>query len=399
MLACTAVISSGCGSKTATQVVTVTAPPSAPTTTAPPSFAQVVAKVRSGIVRIETMTCTGGEIGTGFLLSHRLVATVEHVVDGAETIDLKENGKVVAHGTVVGEDADRDLALIHTDEAVPGHLFSMASRAPQLGEDVAALGFPLGLPLTVTRGSVSGSDRTIPINGLRRRSLVQTDAAVNPGNSGGPLMTDDGSVVGLIDLGTSDANGLAFAVSALVAKPLLTAWRAAPQPVAATSCGGSTQTQLAQPATTTASNVDTYDGVDFSIVYPSSFAVTSAEENKGSYLDTTIRDGDYLLRVDETPRGPSHGDVNVEAAPEIRAVRGESGYREISLENTTFEGYPALRWEFEVPEHGVVLHKVDTFFIGHAGSEWAILSQAPATNWTQVSAAFDAMQQSFVERD
>jgi hypothetical protein len=84
---------------------------------------------------------------------------------------------------------------------------------------------------------VSGSDRTIPIDGLSRRNLVQTDAAVNPGNSGGPLMADNGSVVGLVDLGTSQANGLAFAVSSLVAGPLLQAWRQAPQPVSATSCG------------------------------------------------------------------------------------------------------------------------------------------------------------------
>jgi len=97
-----------------------------------------------------------------------------------------------------------------------------------LGDDVAAIGFPLALPLTVTRGSVSGMDRTIPIDGLRRRTLIQTDAAVNPGNSGGPLITDNGAVVGLVDLGTTQANGLAFAVSSQVARPLVQAWQAAP---------------------------------------------------------------------------------------------------------------------------------------------------------------------------
>jgi len=114
---------------------------------------------------------------------------------------------------------------------------------------VAALGFPLGLPLTVTRGSVSGLDRSIPIVGLVRRRLVQTDAAVNPGNSGGPLLSSDtGVVVGLVDLGTSQANGLAFAVSAQVAGPLLQAWATAPQVVPAASCANSNPPPAATPA-------------------------------------------------------------------------------------------------------------------------------------------------------
>lgn len=231
-------LTSGCGSSTPSVVTVTETATTTPTTTTTPTFADLVAKVRSGVVRIETNDCSGGAIGTGFLITPRLVATVEHVIDGASSITLKRNGKVLAHGTVIGADSVRDLALVRSDAPISGYRFKLATRAPQLGEDVAALGFPLGLPLTVTRGSVSGSDRTIPIDGLRRRNLVQTDASVNPGNSGGPLMANDGSIVGLIDLGTTEANGLAFAVNALVAKPLLQAWQQAPQPVAATtSCG------------------------------------------------------------------------------------------------------------------------------------------------------------------
>ena len=74
--------------------------------------------------------------------------------------------------------------------------------------------------MTVTRGTVSGLGGTIPINRINRRGLVQTDAAVNPGNSGGPLLTDSGQGVGLVDLGTTQANELAFAVNAQVARPV-----------------------------------------------------------------------------------------------------------------------------------------------------------------------------------
>jgi len=165
------------------------------------------------------------------------VATVDHVTDEATNITLKQDGVPVATGTVVGEDQDRDVALVEASRSLTGHIFKLATRSPELGENVAAIGFPLGLPLTVTKGSVSGLDRTIPIDGISRARLVQTDAAVNPGNSGGPLISQEtGEVIGLVDLGATQANGLAFAVSAEVAAPLLAAWRAAPQAAPRPAC-------------------------------------------------------------------------------------------------------------------------------------------------------------------
>lgn len=215
------------------------------------SFTALIAHVRTGIVRIETTTCGGGEIGTGFLIGPRLIATVEHVVDGASSIALKQNGKVVAEGAVIGTDSARDVALIRSDKPIQGYDFKFFSRTPALGSDVTAIGFPLGLPLTVTRGTISGLDRTIPIDGIKRTDLVQTDAPVNPGNSGGPLITDTGYVIGLVDLGTTQANGLAFAVNAQVADPLLASWKAAPQPLAYTDCGSGSaaSTPVAAPPT------------------------------------------------------------------------------------------------------------------------------------------------------
>ena len=245
-------------------------------------------------------------------------------------------------------------------------------------------------------------DRTIPIDGLRRRTLIQTDAAVNPGNSGGPLITDNGAVVGLVDLGTTQANGLAFAVSSMVARPLVQAWQAAPQPVSAGACPSQAPPSaqaVAPPSSgtaTTSSGVESYPGTAFTILYPSSFTITAAEKNEGSYYDTTIQDGNYLIRIDENPNG-SGGTVDDAAAPVLKQLRGESGYQEISLTHVSFNGYDALRWEFEVPEHGVLLHKIDTFFVGNRGGDWAILTQAPASQWDQVASAFDSMASSFSE--
>jgi len=385
--ACVVAAATACGSAKPTVVTTTrrTAPPA--------TFADVVQRVRSGIVRIETTTCDNAFVGTGFLLSPRLVATVEHVVDGAQTITLKENGKVVAHGSVIGSDIARDLALIRTDRAVAGYHLHLASRAPRLAETVEAIGFPLALPLSATRGSVSGLDRSVEIDGINRRNMVQTDAAVNPGNSGGPLLTINGQVVGLVDLLRTDANGTAYAVSAQVAGPLLTAWQAAPQPVSSAACSPSPPPSS---QATGSSSAQTFTGSDFSILYPSGFVVTAAEVNKGTYYDTTIENGGYLIRIDENPGGAT-GKIDADSAAVINGLRREAGYQQVSLGHTIFQGHDALRWEFEVPENGVLLHKIDLFFVGDTGSEWGVLTQAPADQWSAAEAAFAAIDNTFRE--
>jgi hypothetical protein len=145
----------------------------------------------------------------------------------------------------VGADPTQDLALVLTDHAISGRLLGLTSRTPQLGDAVAAIGFPLGLPLSVTQGTVSGLNRTVQIEGYERQNLIQTDAPVNPGNSGGPLFSVSGGyVVGLVDLLASGANGLGFAVSGDTARHQFAAWETTPQPVRSVSCA---TTQAATP--------------------------------------------------------------------------------------------------------------------------------------------------------
>lgn len=386
-----AAIVGGCGGSRVGSAPVTTNAAKAP---APKTFADVVASVRSGVIRIETATCNGGEVGTGILISPRLIATVEHVVDGATSITLKRGGSAVGHATVVGTDSARDVALLRSNRPITGYQFRFAQRAPRLGEDVAAIGFPLALPLTVTRGSVSGLDRTIPINGISRARLVQTDAAVNPGNSGGPLMTDSGLVVGLVDLGTSQANGLAFAVSAQIAGPLLQSWAQAPQPVSVATCNSAKGQQAApaQPTQTssTAASWTSFTGSYFTVNYPDTWNVQAAEQSRGSYLDTTITnpsDPSILIRVDVTP-GANSSDPITESANVVAALRRESGYQELDFTRFTFEGYDALHWEFAVPEHGVLLHKEEVVFTSSNGDDFGVLVQAPDSEYSNFSAFF-----------
>jgi S1-C subfamily serine protease len=264
VLVALSIAASGCGSSAPKTAGTTTAT----TPSAAPSFADVVAKVKTGVIRIEVDTCDGSAIGTGFLVKSHLIATVEHVVDGALTIKLSRNGTALGSATVIGADPVRDLALLRTTKAISGYDFGFAGKAPRLGEEVGAIGFPLDLPLTVTRGSVSGLDRSVPIDRLNRRHMVQTDAAVNHGNSGGPLLsTETGQVVGLVDLGTTSANGIAFAVSAEVAKPLLQAWAVAPQPPAQAVCSNAPSTgPSAQISTGPSSPADYANAVDGALI-------------------------------------------------------------------------------------------------------------------------------------
>ncbi len=358
--------------------------------------------MRGGVLRIEVERCDEQVLGTGFLLGRRLVATVEHVIDGAVAIRLVRSGKLLGTATVIGSDSSRDLALLRTSRPIRGYEFSLEGRAPALGEDVAVLGFPLGLPLSVTRGLVSGSDRTIPIQGIKRRKLVQTDAAVNPGNSGGPLISlDSAKVVGLVDIGTTEANGLAFAVSSQIAKPLLQAWGLSPQPIAAPSCNQTPAPQQASPApapTTGTGNAATYAGHDYTILYPASWYVAADEVQKSGYTDTTIQapqDPRVLLRIDVSQSPPAA--VLAAALPVVQALRRQAGYQELALERTTFNGYNAVYWEFRVQEKGVLLHKVDVFLINNHGEGVAILTQAPDVTYSSVASAFEAIRASYSE--
>jgi S1-C subfamily serine protease len=218
-------------------VVSSTTTVPAPTTTAAPrTFAQLFAADHSGVIRIETTTCSESLVGSGFLIASDLVATAAHVVSGATAITLRSQTATTT-GEVVGIDESADVALVKTQASLHGHFFAIAIEPASVGTSVAAIGFPEGLPMTFTEGTISALDRTVPVGGVERSHLVQTDTALNPGNSGGPLLTTDGSVVGIVDAGLEDAQGISYAVSPNVAKPLVEQWETSPHLRALSTCG------------------------------------------------------------------------------------------------------------------------------------------------------------------
>ncbi|ELZ23764.1 serine protease HtrA [Halosimplex carlsbadense 2-9-1] len=157
----------------------------------------------------------GPSSGTGFVYSDGHVVTNQHVVEGAETIYLRFSDGGWIDATVEGTDVYSDLAVLSVDE-LPESADPLALREsdPDVGTEVIAIGNPFGRFVgSVSSGIVSGVNRTLPApNNFSIPDAIQTDAPVNPGNSGGPLVTLDGSVAGVINSG--GGNNLGFAISA-----------------------------------------------------------------------------------------------------------------------------------------------------------------------------------------
>lgn len=136
-------------------------------------------------------------VGSGFVISgDGQVVTNHHVVEGAESVTVKMADGRAFEATIIGSDPLTDIALlqVETDETLPAIAFG-ASGKMRAGDEVVAVGNPFGLGGTVTAGIISAKSRNI--NAGPYDDFIQTDAAINRGNSGGPLFNNDGEVIGV----------------------------------------------------------------------------------------------------------------------------------------------------------------------------------------------------------
>jgi putative serine protease PepD len=167
--------------------------------------------------------------GSGFVIDTKGdIVTNAHVVDGATSIKVRFQSGKTAKATLVGSDDSTDIAVVKVDvDASLLHPLAFGdSSTVQVGDPVAAIGSPFGLPESMTSGIISAVNRTITApNNYSISGAIQTDAAINHGNSGGPLLTPDGQVIGVnaqIESDSGGNDGVGFAIPADAAKSVAT---------------------------------------------------------------------------------------------------------------------------------------------------------------------------------
>jgi S1-C subfamily serine protease len=220
------------------QATTTTVVPASSSSTSDTSSTSVDAKAiyastSAGVVDI-TATGTGASqqspfgqgssqstaTGSGFVVdSQGHIVTAAHVIDGAKSIKVTFSDGVTRTATLAGKDDATDVAVLKVDPSgLTLHSLTLGSSAALgVGDAVVAIGSPFGYEESVSTGIVSGVDRTIQApNGYTVAHAIQTDAALNPGNSGGPILDSSGHVVGIADQiatgGTDQGSGVGFAV-------------------------------------------------------------------------------------------------------------------------------------------------------------------------------------------
>jgi S1-C subfamily serine protease len=189
----------------------------------------VTERVGPAVVRVETSAKETdrrrrGGLGSGIVIApDGLVLTNSHVVGSSRQIRLRDIEGIVTDARVLGVDPDTDLALLRADGARDLRYASLGnSQKLRRGQLVVAIGNPLGFESTVTAGVVSALGRSIrSISGRTIEDVIQTDAALNPGNSGGPLVSSAAEVIGINTAIISGAQGICFAVASNTAQFVL----------------------------------------------------------------------------------------------------------------------------------------------------------------------------------
>ena len=188
-------------------------------------------------VNVDTTVTMGGRfggqmattgLGSGVIVSSDgYILTAQHVIEGASKVTVTTTDGKTSTATVVGSSTTDDIALLKV-EASGLTVAPIATSTAQAGQVVLAIGDPLGeYPGSVTLGIVSGTGRTIQVGDtatgatVTRTNLIQTDAALNEGNSGGPILNTRGEVIAIATATSTSAQGLAFATPVSTAASLL----------------------------------------------------------------------------------------------------------------------------------------------------------------------------------
>ena len=212
-----------------TVAVLLLAPATAFATPCTDPLTTVYEKVSPAVVSIQAMKINKAKpqrrfetiVGSGVVIERDgHVLTNAHVVDGAASLSVTLDTRERVPARILGLDPVLDLALLRLESPASLTAAKLGDSATlKVGDEVVAIGNPIGLDQTMTRGIVSGLNRLLP--GISDQPMIQTDAPINPGNSGGPLVDRCGNVVGINTFISEDAQSIGFAVPVNAAKSVL----------------------------------------------------------------------------------------------------------------------------------------------------------------------------------
>ena len=180
-----------------------------------------IAKIEPSVVELEVTTAQGQQIGSGVIIDAQGdIVTNNHVVSGAQSITVVFSNGSTEKGQLIGTSASNDLAVVRIAPYANMVVAQLGDSSKLVvGQDVIAVGNPLGITETATYGIVSALNRSVPESaGVTISNAIQTDAALNPGNSGGALINLQGQLIGITFAGAENtqtntaADGVNFAI-------------------------------------------------------------------------------------------------------------------------------------------------------------------------------------------
>lgn len=186
----------------------------------------IIHEVQKVVVMIEL---EDGSLGSGFLYNNKGdVITNAHVVNGAKKVKIKTADAQEFEGTVIGLSKDIDVAAVRVPGLVKEQPLDISKKKAELGDEILALGSPLGLQNTVTTGIISGVGRSFEIPPYQYTDAYQISAPIAPGNSGGPLINSNtGQVLGINSAGT-DQGSIGFSIPIVNVMSLVKGWSESP---------------------------------------------------------------------------------------------------------------------------------------------------------------------------
>ena len=150
---------------------------------------------------------SGNSLGSGFAVGENCIVTNAHVIGNPRSITVETYGGTKHKASVLGMNEQLDIAVLIVKDAQFPYLDIADLSTMKTGDDIYAIGAPHGMAYTLTKGGISAKERTVG-----NQTYIQIDAAINEGNSGGPLLNDAGQVLGMNTLKMSDSEGIGLAI-------------------------------------------------------------------------------------------------------------------------------------------------------------------------------------------